>query len=153
MLFTTKMILSKILICLSFIVNLLISLLIFLIGIYFTLIFLIALPKLYLQTVIFFLITLVCSVLPIIIFFKKGKIIKKIGITFLCLFSFIGAFKIPIVEKGIAIDTCIDTGICQEGIDTVIGDKELETVTKENCLKHNKVWQDGYCLVRETIQP
>ena len=60
--------------------------------------------------------------------------------------SFICAFKIPIVEKGITIDTCIDTGICQEGINTVIGDKG-------NCLKHNKVWEDGYCFVRKTIQP
>lgn len=69
---------------------------------------------------------------------------------FILLLLFIKLLLItPAVEYAIDYDTCIDTGICKEGIQTKI-DGGLTTVNKENCFKHNKKWYDSNnsCYVR-----
>lgn len=101
------------------------------------------------QTITFILLAVCIYILLWSLLYIKVKLSMKFLI-FILLLLFIRLLLItPAVEYAIDYDTCIDTGICKEGIQTKI-DGGLTTVNKENCFKHNKKWYDSNnsCYVR-----
>lgn len=70
-----------------------------------------------------------------------------LGITIL--FSYF-LFQMPVIERAVKYNMCIDTGVCAEGIKTVIDDDLIE-INRENCLKYGKEWVAEYnlCYLRD----
>ena len=81
--------------------------------------------------------------------FVKMKFFKKFLGFVLLLFVIKFLFILPAVNYAFEVDTCIDIGVCKEGIETKI-DGQLIEINKENCLLHNKEWDDNInsCYVR-----
>lgn len=101
------------------------------------------------QTIIFILFSLGIVLLLWLILFVKIKFYNKF-LAFVLILLFIRfLFIIPAVKYAIDVDTCIDTGICKEGVETKI-DNELNKINKENCLKYHKEWYDSInsCNIR-----
>ena len=43
------------------------------------------------------------------------------------------------IKYAISIDTCLDTGFCDQGLELNEHDKKF-TITKDTCISHNGVW-------------
>lgn len=82
------------------------------------------------------------------VLFAKIKILKKILIFLLGLIIMYFLLFLPDVIKVFDYDTCIDTGICAEGLNIHMGGENIEQVNEENCIKYKHLWKDGKCYVR-----
>lgn len=70
------------------------------------------------------------------------KISKKVKIIYALVF-FIWLFSpkiFPSVMKQLDFDSCIDTGICPEGLNMKDKNGETVLINKENCLDANYIW-------------
>lgn len=90
----------------------------------------------------------VVVILWLLLFLKINTLVKLmiyiIFIGYLFLFN-----TNPYIIEVYEYNTCIDTGICKDGIQTKI-DGVLMKVNKENCLKYHKEWYDSInsCNIR-----
>lgn len=65
---------------------------------------------------------------------------------------FLTSYKLPSLIHVLKMDTCIDTGICPEGIKWKNDEGVLFEINKENCLKYGYKWYDSdkECYIRKT---
>lgn len=84
--------------------------------------------------------------------FAKIKLPMKIFIFLSLLIIQLSSTTFPSVNKVFNMETCIDTGICPEGLNIKI-DGELVEINKDNCLKYNRQWDDirKTCNIRKSI--
>lgn len=101
------------------------------------------------QTITFLILSLGAVVVLWSLLFVKMKFFKKFLGFVLLLLIIKFLFILPAVNYAFEVDTCIDIGVCKEGIETKI-DGQLIEINKENCLLHNKEWDDNInsCYVR-----
>ena len=101
------------------------------------------------QTVVFILFAIFIYILTWSLLFIKIKFYNKLLVFVFILIFIKFLFVIPAAEYAVDTDTCIDTGICKEGIQTKI-DGKLTEINKYDCLKHNKEWYEiiNSCNVR-----
>jgi len=82
--------------------------------------------------------------IPLSFFFIRKKIIK-ISIIFVYLILFISYFYtyslLPSVKKQYDIDTCLDIGICSEGLEINTEYGRIK-INKENCVKYGWKWDE-----------
>lgn len=97
------------------------------------------------------IVLLLCLIiLCIYIFFYKSNLVLNTVFMFLLLVSHVAYNEFPTIKTYMDIDSCYYIGICKEGIEVDIdGDKFL--TNKNNCIKHNLVWDDKNksCNVRK----
>ncbi len=76
-----------------------------------------------------------------IIFFKTEKHVKIIFCILILIHIFVVA-KLPKVKRAFAKDTCLDIGICKEGLEIRNAEGNIVKINKENCLKYNWSWNE-----------
>ncbi len=99
------------------------------------------------QLALYQLLSLLLIILFIIFPFIKEKIFNRI----LWILFFVWLFLIklfPDIKNSFAIDTCLDTGICTDGLE-INTEYGLVKINKENCIKYNWKWENGYCDVND----
>ncbi|GBF23358.1 hypothetical protein tpqmel_0762 [Candidatus Gastranaerophilus sp. (ex Termes propinquus)] len=81
------------------------------------------------------------------------KVDKKIKITYIFLFALFmcAPNMLPTVEKAFDKDSCLDTGVCKEGLEINTEYGKIK-INKENCLKYGFAWDEKrkWCDVRKS---
>lgn len=92
---------------------------------------------------LFFIFAIWYSFLSKITIWKKGILI----IVGFLMFYF--SFNIPEIKKMDDLDTCLDVGICAQGLE-INTEYGLVEINQENCLRYNWKWNDKskYCYIR-----
>ncbi len=99
------------------------------------------------QLALYQLISLLLIVLFIVYPFINKKIFNKI--LWILFFIWLFSMKLfPDIKNSFAIDTCLDTGICADGLE-INTEYGLVKINKENFLKYNWKWENGYCDVND----
>ena len=72
-------------------------------------------------------------------FFKKTKKATKVIYILLFIIYFLSPEILPSVMHQLDIDTCLDTGVCAEGLEINTEYGRIK-INKENCLKYSWKW-------------